>query len=121
MEALVYFVLWAGVIFLVMRWGWGARVTGPGRILGNFKGERRAADGGTIPWRPPERVDDVVCGRRVVAHNAKTSVFEGEVYFFCSRECRELFETAPEIYVNGRIHVSVGPDGVTETTERRDV
>ncbi len=35
---------------------------------------------------------------------AKPTVQGGNVYYFCSRECREVFEVAPKLYVNG-------PDG----------
>ena len=32
---------------------------------------------------------------------AKPSVYAGNVYYFCSRECREVFEAAPNLYVGG--------------------
>ena len=31
--------------------------------------------------------------------NAKPSVHDGAVYYFCSRECRERFEAAPHLYL----------------------
>ncbi|MFQ5938213.1 MAG: YHS domain-containing protein [Acidiferrobacterales bacterium] len=31
--------------------------------------------------------------------SAKSSVYDGLVYYFCSRECRKTFETAPWTYV----------------------
>lgn len=30
---------------------------------------------------------------------AKPSVYDGNVYYFCSRECREAFEAAAHLYV----------------------
>jgi YHS domain-containing protein len=53
-------------------------------------------------WTPPERDTDPVCGKTVRTENAKPSVHDGKVYFFCSRDCREIFEAAPDIYLGGR-------------------
>ena len=50
-------------------------------------------------WIPPAKDVDPVCGKTVSTHGAKPSVSDGSVYYFCSRECREIFETAPEQYV----------------------
>ena len=46
---------------------------------------------------------DPVCGKTVRTDRAKPSVFAGTVYYFCSRECRERFEAAPELYVPGAV------------------
>jgi len=100
MEALVYFVLWAAAIFLLMRLGCGAYVMGLDRLQNRSEAEADPRRAEASRWHPPERATDPVCRRRVVTGNAKTSVFEGTVYFFCSRECREIFEAAAEIYVN---------------------
>jgi len=29
-------------------------------------------------------------------------IHDGNVHYFCSRECRDVFETAPDFYVGGR-------------------
>ena len=50
-------------------------------------------------WIPPAKDVDPVCGKTVSTATAKPSVHEGSVYYFCSRECREVFEAAPEQYV----------------------
>lgn len=100
MEALVYFILWAGMIFVLMRLACGAYVMGLGNLRNHSETETDTNSAGVNRWHPPERVKDPVCGRRVVTRDAKTSVFEGEVYFFCSRDCREIFEAAAELYVN---------------------
>lgn len=91
MEALVYFALWAGLIYAMMRFGCGAHVMGHGR--------HDHASRDNLTWVPPERDTDPVCGRTVVTAKARPSVHRGSVYYFCSRECRELFEAAPELYL----------------------
>jgi len=91
MDALIYFALWAGALFLMMRLGCGAHVMGGDR-------EGRNASG-TVRWVPPETDRDPVCGKTVRSSRAKPSVYGGMVYDFCSRECREAFEAAPETYV----------------------
>lgn len=42
---------------------------------------------------------DPVCGKTVSTETAKPSVHDGHVYYFCSRDCRERFEAAPEQYL----------------------
>lgn len=99
MEALIYFVLWAGLIYLMMRVGCGAHITGHDH---GQHGRSRQGSGSApedIRWVPPERDTDPVCGKTVRPDQAKPSVYDGKVYYFCSRECRERFEAAPDLYV----------------------
>ena len=43
---------------------------------------------------------DPVCGMEVDENSAKDrSSFEGKTYFFCSTDCREEFDEAPEEYI----------------------
>jgi YHS domain-containing protein len=101
MEALLYFAFWAALIFLMMRFGCGRHIMGHGR--GSGQGHDGAAPGGgeTLRWVAPEKEVDPVCGKTVATATAKPSVFDGSVYYFCSRECRDVFEAAPDIYVGG--------------------
>ncbi len=46
-------------------------------------------------------------GAALHARLAKPSVFDGIVYYFCSRDCREVFEAAPHTYVAGERPVSI--------------
>ena len=71
MNALFYFLVWAVIILVMMRFGCGAHV-------------------------------DPVCGKTVRPSAAKPSVHDGSVYYFCSRDCREIFEAAPEQYLEPR-------------------
>lgn len=98
MEALLYFVLWAGALFLMMRMGCGAHVMGHGQGRTDGILERRS----DLRWVPPANDIDPVCGKTVATSKARPSVHDGYVYYFCSRECREVFETAPELYVGKR-------------------
>jgi YHS domain-containing protein len=98
MEALIYFIFWALVIFLMMRFGCGAHVMGHGH-----KSERSSDRTGSsqLRWIPPEQDRDPVCGTTVTTASAKPSIHDGTVYYFCSHECREQFEAAPHLYVGG--------------------
>ena len=102
MEALLYFAIWAGVIFLMMRFGCGAHVMGHGH--GHEQTQKTSGKAGNpeFRWVPPKKDADPVCGKTVMTDKAKPSVYDGNVYYFCSRECREVFEAAPDIYVGGR-------------------
>lgn len=52
-----------------------------------------------ILWVPPAKDVDPVCGKTVTTERAKPSVYAGHIHYFCSRECREVFEAAPDLYV----------------------
>ena len=97
MDALIYFALWAGLVFLMMRLGCGAHVMGHGHGGAHQDGSPQNA--GELRWVPPETDVDPVCGRTVHTDKSKPSVHDGMVYYFCSRECRERFEAAPRLYV----------------------
>ena len=101
MNGLVYFMLWAGIIFLMMRFGCGAHVMGHGRDKAK-QGEGASESQATVEGLrriPPAEDVDPVCGKTVSTEKAKPSVHDGHVYYFCSRDCRERFEAAPEQYV----------------------
>jgi len=50
--------------------------------------------------RPPEKDIDPVCGKTVMTGQAKTSLHDGLIYFFCSSACRETFEQQPSQYTS---------------------
>lgn len=95
MEALVYFLIWAVLIFVMMRFGCGAHVMGHGKHAGDAHDDGK----GPVTWIAPESDIDPVCGKTVRTGQAKSTVHDGTVYYFCSRECREQFEAAPQLYV----------------------
>ncbi|HEX6113883.1 MAG TPA: YHS domain-containing protein [Geminicoccaceae bacterium] len=100
METLIYFALWAGFFFLMMRFGCGAHVMGHGR--GRQVAPADNADGTTAGprWVPPPTDRDPVCGQTVDTARAKSSVHDGWVYYFCSSTCRERFEADPEAFLD---------------------
>ena len=101
MNALFYFLIWAVIIFLMMRFGCGAHVMGHGHGKAKHGGGgqegRGEAEG--MRWIPPAKDVDPVCGKTVRTERAKPSVHDGHVFYFCSRDCRERFEAAPEQYL----------------------
>ena len=107
MEALVYFAIWAGLIFLMMRLGCGAHLMGQGHGNAQTQNESESASGPELRWVPPKTDTDPVCGKTLSTDKAKPSVHAGSVYYFCSRECREVFEAAPDQYV-----------GISETSRK---
>lgn len=101
MELLLTIALWAGLAFVMMRMGCGAHGAGNGARQGGSH-----ADGGVgghqVTGSPAlEKTTDPVCGETIRTTNAKPSVHDGQVYYFCSRDCREIFEAAPEMYLTG--------------------
>lgn len=42
---------------------------------------------------------DPVCGMQIDTDEALTMNYEGQIYYFCSDECRQEFREAPEEYV----------------------
>ena len=97
MDTLIYFALWAGLVFLMMRLGCGAHATRHGH--GGARQGGSPQNTGGLRWVPPETDIDPVCGKTVNTDEAKPSVHNGMVHYFCSRECRERFEAAPQLYV----------------------
>lgn len=99
METLLYFAFWAGLIFLIMRFGCGAH------IMGHGHGKQRESAGGSSGmsanprWTAPEENVDPVCGKTVATATAKSAVHDGWVYYFCSSVCRERFEAVPASYL----------------------
>lgn len=99
MEALLYFALWAGLFFLMMRFGCGAHVMGHGHQHSGTAGGGEKGGAPNVKWLPPTTDIDPVCGKTVQTVEAKSAVHDGTVYYFCSRDCREIFEAAPTQYL----------------------
>jgi YHS domain-containing protein len=96
MNTFFYFLIWAVIIFVMMRFGGG--VHGVGHSHGNTSPKEPRKSGGLL-WISPTMDIDPVFGKTVSTSAAKPSVHDGNVYYFCSREYREIFEAAPEQYV----------------------
>lgn len=101
MDALFYFLIWAAIILVMMRFGCGAHVMGHSHSKAKHGdgGPKEPGESGSLRWIPPAKDLDPVCGKTVSTNLAKPSVHDGSVYYFCSRDCREIFEAAPEQYL----------------------
>ena len=95
MESLLYFLFWAVIFYLMMNKGCGAHVR---NRRPDGKQQHKQANG-ELYWEPPVKDVDPVCRKTIFTEEAKSSVYHGQVYYFCSRECREVFEAAPGIYL----------------------
>lgn len=99
MSALLYFLLWGGFFFLMMRFGCGAHVMGHGH---RHAGIAPDTDGSPANKSVPAKAIDPVCGMDIETAGARTSAHDGKVYYFCSQNCREKFEASPAAYLAGK-------------------
>lgn len=99
MDTLLSFLFWAAITFLIIRLGNTSGLTVRGRSRLAPSGGPSKSDGAQLRWVPPPKDVDPVCGKTVTTDTAKPSVRAGNVFYFCSRECREVFEAAPHLYV----------------------
>ena len=99
MEQLFFFIIWAVFIFLMMRMGCGSHIMGRRHGPEHEKARNGEAGDPEVRWVPPKKDIDPVCSKTVTTDKAKPSVYAGKVYYFCSRECREVFEAAPDLYL----------------------
>ena len=98
---ILYFLLLAGLFFVMMRFGCGAHIMGHSHHHGGPSSDERGGDN-NVRWAPPNRAVDPVCGMTVQTADAKSAVHDGDVYYFCSQDCRGKFEAAPARYVRQR-------------------
>ena len=100
METLISVAVWAGLFFVMMRFGCGAHMMKGGHKHGSEQKTQARDDAPELRWIPAEKDIDPVCKKTVATSTAKSSVYEGKVYYFCSRDCREVFEAAPDLYAD---------------------
>ena len=101
MEGFFTLLLYAGLFYLMMRFGCGAHmVHGHG---GHGQNDHRGHD-----ERSPSRPDaltaglkavDPVCGMEVAPDSGYTKVYAGRTFHLCSRPCLDTFEASPQQYV----------------------
>lgn len=99
LQSLLWFGLIAIFFFLMMRGGCGSHVMGHGRHSND--GQPPGSGNGPSRMQTGTAVDPV-CGRQVDPVSAKSSMFRGQAYFFCSAEHRDAFEADPERYIRQR-------------------
>jgi len=99
MELILTIAVWAGLFYLMMRLGCGSHIMASNSKDGQLPTPGANADTPELAWMPPEKNTDPVCQKTITTRLAKTSVHAGKAYYFCSRDCREIFEAAPELYI----------------------
>jgi YHS domain-containing protein len=96
MEGLFSFLLFAGLFYVMMRFGCGAHmVHGHGGHGGHGKGEKES-HGEHAPTA--SRSIDPVCGMEVAADKGYTKMYAGREFRLCSRACLDKFEANPQQY-----------------------
>ncbi len=86
MEGLLWFLIFGGLFYFMMRYGCGAHmVHGHGGHAGH------GGNGGEFV--------DPVCGMTVAADQGYTKTHQGSLYHFCSRNCLDKFEADPAKYL----------------------
>lgn len=99
MGTLLWFAIWAGLFFLMMRFGCGSHVMGHGHSHHGGEDASKSGEQDSMRWVAPKTDIDPVCRKTVNTDTAKSAVYAGKVYYFCSNEDRDRFEAAPERYV----------------------
>jgi YHS domain-containing protein len=95
MQTIGNLLFWGLLFFLMMRFGCGAHMMGHHHHRDHSRGGDR--DG----HRAPPEARDPVCGKTVQPSTAKSSLFEGHAYYFCSQACRDTFEASPANFAHG--------------------
>ncbi len=96
---ILYFLLLAGLFFFMMRFGCGAHIMGHGHQHGTTASNSNDHSGNSkLRLVPPDRAIDPVCGMTIQTAGAKSAVYGGQAYYFCSQDCRQKFESNPASY-----------------------
>ena len=90
MESVLWFLLYAGLFYFMMRYGCGAHMSHGGH--GSHGSHSGHSSGDTA-------VKDPVCGMGVASDRGYSLMYEGHQYRFCSRKCLDQFESDPAGYV----------------------
>lgn len=87
MEGLLSLLIFAGLFYVMMRFGCGAHMA-HGKHAGH-SGKSGAA-----------KYIDPVCGMEVEIEQGYGKMHEGELYRFCSRNCLDKFDADPDRYIH---------------------
>jgi YHS domain-containing protein len=60
----------------------------------------KAGGKGKSRYIAPEEFVDPVCGKTIFTDDAKPSVHDGQPYYFCSNDCRNIFEASPSDFAS---------------------
>jgi YHS domain-containing protein len=108
----IWFLIIGVFFFLMMRGGCGAHVMGHGHGSHGDEHPKPMAGGGQSLVAPGSVIDPV-CGMKVDPASAKSSVYQGKPYFFCSTKHREAFEANPgQFLTKGSVPTTSGEQHV---------
>ncbi len=100
MEGLLSILLFAGLFFVMMRFGCGAHMKHGHNTSNAHAGNNH---GGHDTGQ--QKYVDPVCGMEVDTEQGYGKMHEGKLQRFCSRNCLDRFEADPEQYITkGLIH-----------------
>lgn len=89
MDGFISLLVFAGLFYLMMRFGCGAHM-----IHGHHHGH------GHSGHKRGEMHRDPVCGMEVAPDQGYGKVHDGQTIRFCSRACLDKFDTDPECYIH---------------------
>lgn len=125
----IWVALAIGVGFYLFRGGLRGHAGGHGGVLGGMGHAGHAGDGGqggqpenralSAPANAPQAVLDPVSGDAVRTSGALTSVYQGMIYYFASKENRDRFEGAPQEYASKAAGQPVRPAEAANERPRR--
>lgn len=127
----IWIVVGIALAWFLMRRGMGVHGghmggDGAGGLLGGMghggHGESRGSEPpqATPGVNAPEAAVDPVGGQAIRTANAVTSVYQGRIYYFASKENRDRFEAAPQDYASKAAgHPVQSPERAEPRTRRR--
>lgn len=90
MDGLLSLLIFAGLFYLMMRYGCGAHM-----VHGHGSREGHAGHGGG-----GQKHVDPVCGKEVETDKGYGKMYEGMLYRFCSKRCLDKFDADPGRYLS---------------------
>lgn len=90
MEGLLSLLIFAGLFFIMMRFGCGAH------MMHGHGGSHNHAENNSAQ----KKQIDPVCGMEVDVEQGYGKMHEGNLYRFCSRNCLDMFESSPDKYMD---------------------
>lgn len=125
----LWVALGIGVAYFFFRGRLGGHGAGHGGLIGMAHGGHRGGGShgghGDHPGSPAaanaqEAAVDPVGGEAVRTDQALTSLYQGKIYYFASKENRDRFEAAPQEYARKAVGHLVGPvEAANEPSRRR--
>ena len=91
MDGLLSLLFFAGLFYVMMRFGCGAHMV---------HGKHGKHGGHAGHGSGEEKHIDPVCGMAVDVEQGYGKMHEGQLYRFCSRSCLDKFEIDPDRYLN---------------------